>query len=83
MKQKAVSPDFLAAEPAQNVTFLTPREREKKEKMAERARILDLHQQGYPAYSITRMLGKAAAYTETVKQVIAEAQEAQEGEING
>ena len=82
-RQAAISSDFLAAEPAQNVTFLTPRERKEKEKMAERARILELHQQGYPAYSITRMLGKAAAYTEMVKQVIAEAQAAQEGESNG
>jgi hypothetical protein len=77
-----VSPDSLApdapTEPASGV-FLSPLEREKREKASERARILELHEQGFKPYVIARQLGRAGAYTEFVKQVIAE----EETDTNG
>ena len=38
----------------------------------ERKTILDWHSQGLPAYAIARKLGKAAAYAEEIKRIIAE-----------
>lgn len=81
-EQEAVSPVSLAPEDtfsAPNITFFSPREREKREKGSEHARILELHRQGYKPYVIARQLGRAGAYAETVKQIIAEA-EVQEAE---
>lgn len=72
---KSVSPLSLASTGPEIGSNLTPSEREKREKQAERERILELHRQGYKPYVIARMLGKAGAYTETIKQIIAEAEE--------
>lgn len=83
-RKEQFSPVSLAPteeSPPQNVTFLSPRERENREKMAERARILELHALGYKPYVIARQLGRAGAYAETVKQIIAEAQAAQEADV--
>ena len=73
LPMKEVSPSSLS-EAEVHLSAPTPRIRGEKRKKQEREQILALHRQGFAAYIIARQMGKASAYTETIKQVIAEAE---------